>query len=382
MCDGGSVALLSEPNEPLKIGFFTSTPLRVELGSGTYVGISTLAGALRNLGVTVEIVAPHGAGPVPTPGRILFNERLRFRERGEFHLTVGFDLDGYRLSGRTGTPHIASLKGVIADEMLQEKGLTRAGMALQARYEALHVRRADRIVTTSHYSARRIEQFYRPGKQVSVIPELIDLNRWRELFTRARVDRPSGKFVVLTVCRLYRRKRVDLLLAAAAQLRSRIPRLEVRIAGDGPERANLESQWRSLKLGDAVRWLGHTGPEHLASEYRHADVFCLPSVQEGFGIVLLEAMAAGTPVVAARAAAVPEVLPQGMLAEAGSAESLAAALQTLYGNAGLRTSLAAQGASWVENFDAPRVAQRFLEEIQTLLRESRPQAGRVSSAHS
>jgi glycosyltransferase involved in cell wall biosynthesis len=177
---------------------------------------------------------------------------------------------------------------------------------------------------------------------------------------------------------------VDLLLAAAARLRLRIPGLEVRIAGDGPERGDLESQWRSLKLGEIVQWLGHVGREALAHEYRNADVFCLPSLQEGFGIVLLEAMAAGTPVVAARAAAMPEVAPQGMLVEPGSAEDLAAAIETLHGNPGLRVSLAAQGTSWVENFDAPRVARRFLEEIHSLVRpHGGPAAdwGSTSKAH-
>jgi glycosyltransferase involved in cell wall biosynthesis len=384
LCDVVNVALLSEQNRPLRIGFFTSTPLSVEQGSGTYVGISTLAEALRKLDVTVEIVAPSRLRPTPTVGRILFNETLRFRRSAEHDITVGFDLDGYRLAGRTRTPHIAAIKGVIADEMLQEKGLTRAGMAIQARCEALHVRRADHVVTTSQYSAGRIEQFYRPGKPVSVVPELIDLSRWRDLFTRARADRRSEKFVVLSVCRLYRRKRVDLLLAAAARLRLRIPGLEVRIAGDGPERGDLESQWRSLKLGEIVQWLGHVGREALAHEYRNADVFCLPSLQEGFGIVLLEAMAAGTPVVAARAAAMPEVAPQGMLVEPGSAEDLAAAIETLHGNPGLRVSLAAQGTSWVENFDAPRVARRFLEEIHSLVRpHGGPAAdwGSTSKAH-
>jgi len=93
-------------------------------------------------------------------------------------------------------------------------------------------------------------------------------------------------------------------------------------------------------------------------------------------------------VVAARAAAVPEVVPHGMLVEPGSAEDLAAAIETLHDNPGLQASLAAQGASWVQNFDAPRVARRFLSEVHSLVGEVRPHgrsqpgSGSVSTAHS
>jgi glycosyltransferase involved in cell wall biosynthesis len=90
-------------------------------------------------------------------------------------------------------------------------------------------------------------------------------------------------------------------------------------------------------------------------------VFCLPSVQEGFGIVLLEAMAAGKPVVASRAAAIPEVLPHGTLVEPESPEALAAGILDLYESTDRRAAQAEAGLRWVEQFDAARVARRFLE---------------------
>ena len=74
------------------------------------------------------------------------------------------------------------------------------------------------------------------------------------------------------------------------------------------EEARLRSLWRELHLESTVKWIGDVTQRQLAAEYRHADIFCLPSVQEGFGIVFLEAMAAGKPIVAARSAAVPEVV--------------------------------------------------------------------------
>jgi glycosyltransferase involved in cell wall biosynthesis len=113
-----------------------------------------------------------------------------------------------------------------------------------------------------------------------------------------------------------------------------------------------------------VRWLGDLSQSELAAEYQRADVFCLPSVQEGFGIVFLEAMAAGKPIVAARAAAVPEVVTQGLLVEPESGEALAEAIHRLYREPELRALLASQGNHIVERCDAPEVARLFLEEIR------------------
>jgi glycosyltransferase involved in cell wall biosynthesis len=90
-------------------------------------------------------------------------------------------------------------------------------------------------------------------------------------------------------------------------------------------------------------------------------------VQEGFGIVFLEAMAAGKPIVAARAAAVPEVVRHGILVEPGSPEALAEAIAHLYRDPDLRNSLSAAGSLDVEQFEMRSVAKRFLMEVAKLV---------------
>jgi len=356
---------------PLRAAFITSTPLSVREGSGTFVGIATLADALRAMGVRVDVIAPSKQPPIFTAGRLLFNASLARRRWDDYDVTVGFDLDGYRIAGQTPRPHIAAIKGVIADEMRFERGLTRATMALQARLEARHVERADRVLTTSQYSAGQLKQFYGLTREPGVVPEMIDLAAWRETLRQQGGARDPARFVVLCVCRLYRRKRVDLLLRAAAELRARIPGLELRIAGEGPELGTLQRLWRALELGPAVRWLGTLDRQQLAREYNRCDVFCLPSVQEGFGIVFLEAMAAACPIVAARAAAVPEVAPHALLVEPESHGALAEAVETLYHRPDLRQSIAAAGATRVEPYDAPRVAGVFLAELERMAGRAR-----------
>ena len=363
----------------LRAAFITSTPLNVREGSGTFVGIATLADALRAMGVQVDLIAPGKRLPILTAVRLLFNASLARRRWDDYDVTVGFDLDGYRIAGHSvpghkRRPHVAAIKGVIADEMRFERGLTRATMSWQAQWEARHVQRADGVITTSRYSADRLNQLYGVAREPCVVPEMVDLTAWRELLRQENRAPGPARFVVLCVCRLYRRKRVDLLLRAAAELRARIPRFELRIAGEGPELNTLQRLWRSLQLGPAVQWLGTLDRRKLAREYGRCDVFCLPSVQEGFGIVFLEAMAASRPIVAARAAAAPEVVPHGLLVEPESHRALVEALETLHRRPDLRQSIAATGAELVEQYDAPRVAGFFLAELERL-------ANRVRAAH-
>jgi glycosyltransferase involved in cell wall biosynthesis len=344
----------------LRLRFLTSTPRNIARGSGTYVGISVLADALRQLGHTVDFECPARHFPVYTAERLWFNRGLRASSKHD--CTVGFDMDGYGIAGAPGTAHIASLKGVIADEVRFERGLTRLTMSLQARCERLHVHRAARVLVSSRYSAECAQRLYGLAQLPVVVPESIDLAAWR----RYLADFPAAatRFTVLYVGRFYRRKRVGLLLEAAAALRGAIPDLEVRIVGNGPCNAAWRARAAHLKLESTVTWLGDISRAALAAEYNRAHVFCLPSVQEGFGIVLLEAMAAGKPIVAAHAAAIPEVAPHATLVEAESAESLAAGIFDLHDSSSARAAQSLRNLAWVEQFDAPLVAHMFVEAVR------------------
>jgi glycosyltransferase involved in cell wall biosynthesis len=346
--------------------FLTSIPLDVRRGSGCYVGTRTLVEALRQLGIDVALVTPSIRTPVYTATRLLFNEMLRHRDFSG-GATVGIDADGYAIAGRRNSlPHIACIKGVLGDAIRFEHGATRVSMALQAQLEAVHARRADLVITISKYCAARLEELY-IVKHAVVVPELIDLEGWRSLFRANPAVPDPRKFTVLSVCRFYPRKRLDVLVRAAALLRDRIPQLEVRIVGNGPEYKRLAQICMDLRLERTVRWLGDLSMPMLAAEYNRSDVFCLPSVQEGFGIVFLEAMVAGKPIVAAHAAAVPEVVRNGVLVEPENSEALSEAILCLYRDPDFRASLGSSGRHDVEEFDMHLVAQRFLIEVAKVL---------------
>lgn len=350
----------------MRLAFFTSTPLTPAEGSGTFVAIRELARALVGLGHRVEIRGLRFRSGFHTLDRWLYNATLALRGPAA-DAAVGFDLDGFLWARRRRIPFVASLKGIIADELRNERGPTRALLRLQARWERRNVRRADRVVVPSRYSAGVASRCYGVApERVAVVPEALDLAEWERRFAEAP-RRPRERPTVLTVARMYPRKRLEDLLAAVAHLRGRVPEVQLRVVGDGPERGRLLRRRARLGLADAALFLGEVSRARLAEEYANADCFCLPSVQEGFGIVFAEAMAAGLPVVACRAAAVPEVVPDGtagILVEPRDPLGLAEALEALLTDSARRKELGEAGRRRAAAFDAPRVAERFLEVVR------------------
>lgn len=358
-----SAACASRLKPPRRLLFVSATAANVRQGSGTYVGIAALQRALVGLGHEVKLIAPPRAAAAAWR-RLWFNYRVRRQVAAEpgAGWLVGFDLDGIFLNSRQ-RPNIAAIKGVVAEEMHFERGAARASLWLQAQLEGRRARRADRVIATSDYAAAAIARHYRvAAERIRVVPELLDVAAWQALLAAAPVElRPRPR--VLCVAHLYPRKDVATLLRAFATMREDA---DLHVVGIGPELGRLRRLARELGISDRVRFLGHVPRAALAREYRNAGLFCLPSRQEGFGIVLLEAMAAGLPIVAARAAAIPEVLAEGesgVLFPPGDADGLAAQLTRLLADPAERRRLGAAGLLRVAEFDAARVAGRFLAAL-------------------
>ena len=186
------------------------------------------------------------------------------------------------------------------------------------------------------------------ARRIAVIPPGIDLRR----FDRGRADpdltarfRQGASRVVGTVGRLADQKALDVLLDAAPRLLADDPGTRLLIVGDGPLRPALERRARRLGIGDAVAFVGHQADPVPA--YSAMDVFVLPSRYEGFGIVFLEAMALGVPVVGTRVVGSEDAVVDGvtgLLVPCGDAPALAAAVLRLFSDCRLRERLRAEGA--------------------------------------
>jgi glycosyltransferase involved in cell wall biosynthesis len=258
--------------------------------------------------------------------------------------------------------YVVSLKGIMADERRFESGWPRLRFSLLSRLEAANAGRADIVTVTSQHSRRiALAAYGLDPDRMRVVPEGIDLTGW------GSAERPREGSVILSVARQYRRKNTIALVRAMAQVRESMPLARLRVVGGGPELDRLRRERRSLGLEGTIELLGEMpGSQALREEYRRADIFCLPSLQEGFGIVYLEAMASGLPIVALDAAAVPEIVLEdrvGMLVPPDKPGALAETLIRLLQDRDLRLRMGTAGKERAALYDWPNVARRFLDAV-------------------
>jgi colanic acid/amylovoran biosynthesis glycosyltransferase len=173
---------------------------------------------------------------------------------------------------------------------------------------------------------------------------------------------------LLAVGRLVAVKGQGVLVEAVARLAADGVDVVATLVGDGPRRAGLEALARALGVADRIRFAGRVGQDEIRRFYAEADVFCLPSFAEGIPVVLLEAMAAGVPVVASRISGIPELIEDGssgVLVPPGRADRLADALRELLADPGRRAALAAAGRSRVcADFEVGGCAERLREVME------------------
>lgn len=167
---------------------------------------------------------------------------------------------------------------------------------------------SDGVITLSGYMQGQLRRVYESAPEGAVVPGGVDSVRFSPdagEYAPMKWDGP----VFLTVRRLSERMGHDRLLEAFATLREAHPDARLYIAGDGPIRDQLEQSAADLDVADRTTFLGYIPDEQLSAVYATADIFVLPTQQlEGFGLATLEALAAGTPVVATPVGGTVEVL--------------------------------------------------------------------------
>jgi len=175
---------------------------------------------------------------------------------------------------------------------------------------------------------------------------------------------------LLFVGRLVSIKGVDVAVRALRILRERGVKQTLTLCGDGPERTAVRQQVEEYGLTDAVTFEGWTDPEDLVHHYSMAEVALVPSRYEPFGIVALEAIACGCPVVASNTDGLPEAIGDcGLLVPPGNPEALANAIERAL-QPTVRQKLRAVMPAHVERHQIDRIAREYLNHIEKAVRES------------
>lgn len=220
-------------------------------------------------------------------------------------------------------------------------------------------------------AAKRTVAAHFPG-DYEVVPNGIDVDRFARAVPRP-ASMPPDRPHVLYVGRIEPRKGVDRLVRAMAQVQQRVPHVQLVLVGGGPDRDAIASLARELDV--RVVFAGRVSDADLPSYYQAADVMCSPALgDESFGLVLLEAMAAGRPIVATNIAGYAELLGGtggARLADVDSPDSLAREISAVLEDPELARTLGAHGAAAARRYDWLVIAKR-LEAIY--LRLARPAA--------
>jgi len=235
---------------------------------------------------------------------------------------------------------------------------------------------ADVVLAPSRYTADHVaaDQGVDP-KKIRVMPWALD-PQFEVLAANAAKNALPANFpqgqVLLTVGRWRadeRYKGMDTLITALPRLLTRWPELHLAAAGDGDDRAWLEHLADENGVRRHVHFLSGLSYAELAACYGHCDIFALPSRGEGFGMVYLEAMACGKPVIGGAHGGAPEVVQDGKtgyLVQHGDAAQLATAIETLLKDPKLREEMGRRGRLRVENEFRFSV---FAKSFRRILRE-------------
>lgn len=198
--------------------------------------------------------------------------------------------------------------------------------------------------------------------KIKVLPMPVDTQK----FIRQRLMSADEK-ALLCVARFTKQKGLDYLIHAIKMLFDKGFDFKTKIIGGGPERVNLERKIQELDLSEKIFLLDSMTQEKLFSHYQECDLFVLPSIEEGFGLVLVEAQLCGRPVIGTNSGGIPDIIEDnvtGLLVKPQDPVDLAKAIEEILVDPELGEKLAERGyASAVSKFSPEAIQEKFMEFI-------------------
>ncbi|MGE5372533.1 MAG: glycosyltransferase family 4 protein [Solirubrobacterales bacterium] len=238
-----------------------------------------------------------------------------------------------------------------------------------------------RVICCSGYMKGELQRVFNlPEDKIALIPNGVYPERFKQLVIpdhfKSRFALPHER-IIYYVGRLVQEKGVQVLIDAAGTILAGCPDAKFVIAGTGPYEHYLKSKARDLGLGEKVHFTGYLNDEDRDALYKLAEIAVFPSLYEPFGIVALEAMAAGTPVIVSDSGGLAEIVrnnEDGLYTATGSAPSLANQVLRLLHTPGFAGQIALRAREKVEAcYDWRVIARQTAEVYEAVLMESKQQ---------
>lgn len=300
----------------------------------------------------------------------VWNELCLGREVGTLsaNLYHATDPAGIPISGRFKT--VATVYDLIPLAFPHFLGGLSLDRRIGYRASLRRLRQADHLIAISEFTKRDVvSRLSIDPERITAVPLAVDLGAFagsgKDAVERVRKRHGLPEKYVLYAGSLEAHKRVPLIIEAAA--RAKVPLVIVGRHSHGQRRQLAEIVER-LSAGPYVRYLGYVSGEDLPVLYENARAFVFPSVYEGFGLPVLEAMAARCPVITTSAASIPEVAEgAALLLPPDDLEALVEALSEIFQDDEMRSGLIEAGAARVRDFTWEKTARRTIEVYERVL---------------
>jgi glycogen(starch) synthase len=208
-----------------------------------------------------------------------------------------------------------------------------------------------KVIVCSQHMFREVKQLFNlPEDKIKILPNGVNAIKFQDTPTKNISFGPGKK--IFFIGRLVREKGVQVLLEAAPQIIAREPKVQFLIAGKGPMEGELKQLARNLRIDSHVQFLGYVDEEIKMNLYKQATVSVFPSLYEPFGIVALEAMAAGVPVIVSDTGGLGEIIKNGctgLKVSPGNVDALAKSILQIFQDKDIAERLKVNSLSVVKN---------------------------------
>ncbi|MCE2757006.1 MAG: N-acetyl-alpha-D-glucosaminyl L-malate synthase BshA [Bacteroidota bacterium] len=231
------------------------------------------------------------------------------------------------------------------------------------------INKSDAITAVSDNLRKETLDNFDIKKEIDVIHNFVDIKRFsvKPMDAFKKAIAPNGEKIILHASNFRKIKRIGDVIYTFNKIRKSIPS-KLLLVGDGPERHMAEELCRELGIFEEARFVGKQ--QDMEDIYAIADLFLLPSEYESFGLAALEAMAAGTPVVATNAGGIPEIITHGKngyLSEIGNVEQMSNHAISILGNNVTLEAFSAAARKQAETFDIHNIVPKYEQLYQKVL---------------